>query len=237
MPFRRFAPRLAASYAVFLCILLAAPAPAAAAVEPAVAEFAIRWNASEGGPATADAALVILDMRVKQESHFQVGYYDLPATFAVPAGFSAILRWRGENVEHAELTFKLRGNRALEQWFCPLTNGGSPKAEMDFTFVGADAPARAYSYSCAGTDAARAAAELSAARKACAASVTRREGSRLKVEEWRLPGNVLMIEESGRSANTAKALEHFRAKVVTPLLAAGVRPAADSKTALGSRCP
>jgi len=56
------------------------------------------------------------------------------------------------------------------------------------------------------------------------------------VEEWRLPGDRLMIEVSGTGANTAEAEEQFRKRVVAPLLAAGIRPSGDSKTELGSRC-
>lgn len=213
------------------------PSAAVAATEPADAEFAIRWNAREGGPATVDATLAVLAVRARHESRFKVGYFDLPATASAPAGFTAILRRREESDQRAELTFKLRGNRALEQWSCPLRNGGPPKAEVDVTFGKAGTLSRTYSYSCSREDSASAAAEFSATRKVCVTNVMRRQGARLKVEEWQLPGGVSMIEVSGHGANSEKALESFRARVVAPLLAAGIRPAADSKTELGSRCP
>ena len=218
------------------CVLPAASTPAAALGEPDAAEFALRWNAREGGPATAEATLNLLSLRAKHATRFEVSYYDLPSTIAAPPGFSTILRRRQENGGEAELTFKLRGDHALTQWSCPLRDAGPPKAEMDFTFGVARTPARTFSYSCTQTGADRAANELSATPKACGASVIRREAGKLKVEEWRLPGDVLMIEVSGRGADSTRAMEKFRERVVTPLLAAGVRPAADSKTEFGSRC-
>ncbi|HQR09985.1 MAG TPA: hypothetical protein PLW68_01555 [Casimicrobiaceae bacterium] len=213
------------------------PTAAAAATEPADAEFAIRWNTREGGPATVDAALAVLALRARHESRFKVGYFNPPATSSAPAGFTAILRRREEGDRRAELTFKLRGDRVLEQWSCPLRNAGPPKAEVDVTFGKAGALSRAFSYSCTREDPASATAEFSATRKACVADVMRRQGARVRVEEWQLPGGATMIEVSGRGENSAKALESFRARVVVPLLAAGIRPVADSKTELGSRCP
>jgi hypothetical protein len=59
----------------------------------------------------------------------------------------------------------------------------------------------------------------------------------VRVEAWRLPGGGLLLEVSGSGADTPAALEKFRRQVVVPLLAAGIRPAQESKTERGSRCP
>ncbi len=63
-----------------------------------------------------------------------------------------------------------------------------------------------------------------------------RNSGKTKVEEWQLPGNVLMIEVSGSDTNTRDAMERFRTRVAVPLLAAGIVPSVNSKTELGSRC-
>ncbi|MEO8345828.1 MAG: hypothetical protein ABI607_09050 [Betaproteobacteria bacterium] len=230
--------RLAATIAVAIGMVQVAAVVPAAAVEPAHAEFAIRWYARDGGPATAEAAMALLDVRARNARHFQVDYYDLPLTLAAPPGFAAILRRReiDGGGKHAELTFKLRGDRTLAQWACPWRNADSTKAEVDFTFGAAGSVGRAYSYSCSRGDADTAAAALSATRKACSAMVRRWESGQLKVEEWQLPGGALMIEVSGNGRNAAKAVEKFRRRVAAPLLAAGAIPSTSSKTEIGGRC-
>ena len=63
-----------------------------------------------------------------------------------------------------------------------------------------------------------------------------RNSGKTKVEEWQLPGNVLMIEVSGSDTNTREAMKRFRTRVAVPLLAAGIVPSVNSKAELGSRC-
>ncbi len=67
--------------------------------------------------------------------------------------------------------------------------------------------------------------------------MTRMESDNLKVEEWRMPGNLLMIEVSQKGRNTKKKLKAFRQQVVAPLLKAGIKPSDRSKTELGGQCP
>jgi hypothetical protein len=220
------------------CVLIAAYCaimPAALAA-PAAAEFAIRWNARDGGPASGEAALAALGIRVPRASTFHVDYFDLPANTSVPAGFAAILRRRVDASGNAELTWKLRGDRALPAWTCPLRNASKSKAEVDITLGAGDAVSRSLSYSCTSEDAEAAAAELSATRKACTAVVKRWARAGLKVEEWQLPGNVRLIEVSREGADTPADVDAFRLKVATPLLVAGIVPSASSKTEFGSRC-
>jgi hypothetical protein len=78
---------------------------------------------------------------------------------------------------------------------------------------------------------------LSARANGCPAAVTRKDSGRVRVEEWRLPGGAVLLEVSGGGADTSAALARFRLQVVVPLLAAGIRPAPESKTDQVSRCP
>ena len=208
----------------------------AAAAEPAVAEYAIRWNARDGGPASINDALGVLKSRATRERQFKVDYYDLPPDLAAPPGYSMILRRRSEGSAAAELTWKLRGDIALADWTCPLRNAKESKAEVDVAFLGADALARSYSYSCTSDGPEAAAAELSATLKACTATVTRRVAGPLKLEEWHLPGDVVIIDVSMSGANNPGALGLFRTRIAQPLFAAGVVPLSESKTELGGRC-
>jgi hypothetical protein len=222
--------------AMAVCLALCEPAASASTSEPTGAEFAIRWNAREGGPKTGDEVLAILNMRAKGTQGFKVNYYDFPSKAKAPPGFSTILRRRVDDAGVTNLTWKLRGDRALAEWACPLENSRRAKAEVDVTFRGADIVDRMYSYSCTSASPERAASLLAAIPMACTAAVTRWETGQLKVEEWRLARDVLIIEVSGNGANTSEGIERFGRRVVAPLLAAGIVPSAQSKTELGSHC-
>ena len=108
-----------------LALLLAAAAalPAQAAAQDA--EFAVRWDPRQGGPATPQDALRELRLKASAPSHFEVQYFDFTPPAGLPAGFDAILRKRLTAGE-AEMTFKLRGSAplpaqpTLKQWACPL---------------------------------------------------------------------------------------------------------------------
>jgi hypothetical protein len=225
-----------AAAAAALCLDAGNAAVFAVSGQPAAAEYAIRWNARDGGPASVNDTLALLKSRATRERQFNVDYYDLPATLTAPPGYSMILRRRVENGAAAELTWKLRGEPALADWNCPLRNAKESKAEVDVTFHGVDSVTRSFSYSCTSDGAEAAAADLSATIKACTTTVTRRVAGNLKIEEWRLPGDVVVIEVSGSGANSPGAMEQFRKRIAEPLIAAGVVPSATSKTDLGSRC-
>jgi len=222
--------------ATALGAVLCTAVPLAAGAESASAEYAIRWNARDGGPASGNETMAILKTRATRPRQFNVDYYDLPSTMTAPPGFSMILRRRVEDGRRTELTWKLRGDHAAADWACPLRNPRQSKAEIDVAFGGADAVTRAYSYSCMSDDADLAASELSATIRPCTAAVTRRDAGSLKIEEWRLPGNVLIIDVSLGGKDTPGALDQFRTRIAEPLLAAGIVPLADSKSELGSRC-
>ena len=216
--------------------LLGGPGAFAAADEPANAEYVIRWNARDGGPASINDALGILKSRATRDRKFNVDYYDLPPTLAAQPGYSVILRRRSEDGVAAELTWKLRGDAALADWTCPLRNAKESKAEVDVAFQGADTLARTFSYSCTSDSAEAAAAELSATLKACTMMVTRRVAGPIKLEEWHFPGDVVIIDVSMASVNKPAALELFRTRIAQPLFAAGVVALSESKAELGSRC-
>ena len=67
--------------------------------------------------------------------------------------------------------------------------------------------------------------------------MTRLKTTSLKVEEWHLPGDVVMVEVSRNASPSDADLKAFQEDVVAKLLRAGVKPSDRSKTELGSRCP
>ena len=235
LPSHRLLVRVVAAAA--LCIPLGGTSARAAAAEPAGAEYAIRWNARDGGLTSLNETMAILQTRATRPRQFKVDYYDIPPDSAAPPGFATILRRRVEDGGQAELTWKLRGDHALADWTCPWRKFRGTKAQVDVTFGGADTLTRNYSYSCTSDSPELAASELSATIKACTAVVSRRDAGSLRVEEWRIPGDVVIIEVSGSGENSPGAMEQFRKRVALPLLAAGIVPLQDSKTELGSRCP
>jgi hypothetical protein len=228
--------RICAVAAAAICVALGGTAASAATSEPAGAEFAIRWNARDGGPQTGDEVLKVLGGRARRTSLFNISYYDVPSAATAPPGFATILRRHVDGAGASDLTWKLRGDHALPAWTCPFEHPRQSKVEVDVTFSGVDNVTRLYSYSCTSASPETAASRLGASLKACTAAVKRWESGRLKVEEWRLPGNVLIIEVSGKGANTGAATKQFRERVAAPLFAAGIAPSTLSKTELGSRC-
>jgi hypothetical protein len=219
-----------------LGVALGAATTIAAGAEPADAEYAIRWNARDGGPASLNETLLLLKTHATRPRRFKVDYYDLPPSPTTPAGFSVILRRRVEDAGAAELTWKLRGDHALSNWACPLRNSREAKDEVDVAFRGGNDVARSFSYSCTSDGPDQAASELSATIRACTSEVVRQDAGKLSIEEWRLPGNVTIMDVSLSSKNVPGAMELFRKRIAQPLLAAGVLPSADSKSELGSRC-
>ena len=221
---------------VAISLALCGTTTSAALPEPTGAEYAIRWNAREGGPKTGVEVLAALNIRVKGTQSFRVTYYDFPSSAKSPQGFSTILRRRIDADGSMELTWKLRGAHALAEWTCPLESPRHAKAEVDVAFTGSNTVDRMYSYSCSSGSPESAASKLAAIPKACTATVARWEAGPLKVEEWRLARDILIIEVSGNGANTPKGIERFRRRVLAPLLAAGIVPSVLSKTELGSHC-
>jgi hypothetical protein len=236
------AKRNATVFACALCMALW-PVPGRTAHAPG-AEFAVRWDPGEGGPATPGDALRRLGKKPSAPQVYDVRYYDIDVTGDVPAGFNAITRKRTA-AGRAELMFKLRGAEplprepSLERWRCPLGKANERKDEVDITFVGAAETVRAYSRSCVVESAdlgLEPTAVLAPRPKGCASTMTRLRAGELKVEEWRLADGSRLIEASRSGRDSRKSADAFAEQVLTPLLAAGIRPLARSKSAIGGDC-
>jgi hypothetical protein len=223
-----------------IVLLLAAALPAYAAD----AEFAVRWDPRQGGPATPQDALRELRLKASAPSHFEVQYFDFTAPAGVPAGFDPILRKRLTAGE-AEITFKLRGSAplpalpTLKQWDCPLGATKDRKDEADVTFIEAGRTVTAYSRSCSIES--RAAdilppAALRAQSKGCGSTMTRLRSGELKVEEWKMADGSTLLEASRPGKHDEASMRAFERQVLRPLLALKVQPLQRSKSAIGGDC-
>lgn len=221
-------------------LLLAAALP----VHADNAEFAVRWDPRQGGPATPQDALRELRLKASAPSHFEVQYFDFAAPAGLPAGFDPILRKRLTAGE-AEITFKLRGSTplpaqpTLKQWDCPLGATKDRKDEADVTFIEAGRTITAYSRSCSieSRDAAiLPPAALQAQAKGCGSTMIRLRSGKLKVEEWKVADGSTLLEASRPGKHDAASLRAFERQVLQPLLALKVQPLQRSKSAIGGDC-
>lgn len=225
-------------------LLLAAAAllPTHAAAQDA--EFAVRWDPRQGGPATPADALRELRLQASAPSDFDVQYFEFSAPAGVPAGFDPILRKRltGGN---AELTFKLRGQAplpaqpALKHWHCPLGPTPQRKDEADITFVAAGRNLTAYWRSCSVESRdgdVQPPAALQARPKGCGSKMTRLRSGKLKVEQWKMAEGSVLLEASRPGKHDPASMRAFEREVLQPLLALKVQPLERSKSALGGDC-
>ena len=208
------------------------------------AEFAVRWDPKQGGPATPHDALRELRLKIGKPQHFEVQYFDFTPPADVPAGFDPILRKRIKDGE-AELTFKLRGDAALpahptlKQWACPLGATHDRKDEVDITLLGAGHALTAHSRSCSiesHDPALPPPAALQARPKGCGSTMTRLSAGKLKVEQWQLADGTVLIEASRPGKHTTASRQAFEREVLKPLLALKVQPLQRSKSAIGGEC-
>ena len=223
-----------------LVALLALPAHAAAPD----AEFAVRWDPRQGGPATPADALRELRLQASAPSHFEVQYFEFSAPAGLPAGFDPILRKRltGGN---AELTFKLRGpaplpaQPSLKHWDCPLGPTQDRKDEADISFVAVGRSLTAFSRSCS-VESRQADIEPPAALQArprgCGSTMTRLRSGKLKIEEWKMADGSVLLEASRPGKHDPASMRAFERQVLQPLLALKVQPLERSKSALGGDC-
>ena len=209
------------------------------AAEPEQAEYAMRWDVTEGGPRTAKKALEVLDKKADETVDYKIRYFDFTPPEETPAGFSPILRQRKSEKKH-ELTFKYRGGHPLPDWDCPLSSKpDESKGEVDVSILAGGLTKRSFSYSCtleSKNSAVKPPRELEAEPKDCSNRMKRLKAGKLKVEEWRLPGGITLVEVSRTGSNTPADLESFQRDVVDKLIAAGVKPSDRSKTEIGSSC-
>jgi hypothetical protein len=212
--------------------------PAAAA--PMQAEYAVRWNIEEGGPRSAKDALKVLQQQAGGPDEFVVQYFDFAPPSGSPEGFSPILRERKKGTKKHELTFKYRGDHALSSWTCPFASPDERKEEVDVSVLPESQAKRAFSYSCtleSKDGPIEPPPALHAKRKSCTSEMVRFKAGKLKVEEWHLPGDIIMVEVSHGGSDTPADLDSFKKEVVAPLVGAGARPSDRSKTESGSDCP
>jgi hypothetical protein len=208
------------------------------------AEFALRWDPRQGGPATPQQALHELGFKPSKPRRFEVQYFEFTPPAGVPAGFDAILRQRIGDGE-AELTFKLRGEAplpaqpALRHWDCPLGATRERKDEVDITFVAAGRVRTAHSRSCSiesKNTGLLPPPALQARPKGCGSTMTRLQSGKLKVEEWRLADGSTLLEASRPGRHTEASMREFEQEVLRPLLALKVQPLERSKSAIGGDC-
>jgi len=222
--------------ACFACSLVTSRTASAAD-----AEYAIRWNPTEGGPKTSAAVLEALGDKSSDDDGYEIQYFDLVPPSDAPPEASAILRQRVKNGKKHELTFKYRSAKSLDAPTCPLAAPTETKNEVDVSLTASGEPKRAFSYSCtleskAGPPAPPAA--LQARPRPCTSKMRRQKAVRLdaKVEEWHVAPDGLMFEVSRNGSDTPQDLAAFKSDIADVLMRAGVKPSDRSKTELGSAC-
>ena len=207
------------------------------------AEFAIRWDPTEGGLQTADEVLKALGLKRGKEKDFVVQYFTVNQPSSSAGEYKAIARER-KAATGVDTTYKLRGSTSFpeaepfRQWVCPLSIAAISKDEVDISWTGEAEPKRTYSRSCtAKADAVHAIPKkLGAEPLGCISKVRRTEIDGIKVEQWDLHSGKRLIEVSVNGQNNGIDLEKFQRGIVGPLLNFKVKPLNDSKTELGSGC-
>lgn len=210
--------------------------PVPGVLEPARAEYAVRWDPSEGGFSNAQEVLAFLNAPQKAGEAFEVRYFDLPLPASAPPNSTTILRQRSRAAGKTEIRLKYRRAQPLaDKWECPNDAPYEKNEEVDVSFVGTERPSRVYSYSCTLT-AELPPASLGAVPKKCTSRMVRYHFDGLKIEEWTLPGGNVKVEVSHAAQNSSNEVAKF-AEFVSKLRERGVKPSDQSKTELGSRCP
>jgi hypothetical protein len=207
------------------------------------AEFAIRWDPTEGGPQTVKDVLAALSLKDGKEKNFVVQYFMVNPPRNAPGDFKAIARERRTGT-HTDATYKVRGPSPFPEagpfhmWDCPLSIRALSKDEVDISWTGDQGPKRAFSRSCtAEADIAHAMPkELEPKPLGCVSKMLRIQVDGIKLEQWDLQSGKRLLEVSVNGLDSANDLEKFRSRIVNPLLSRRVRPLKDSKTELGSAC-
>jgi hypothetical protein len=229
--------------AAWLALGIVASAVAAPLSPVRDAEYAVRWDPRQGGPATPEETLRGLKLEPSAPRHFEVRYFDFTPPPGLLPGFDAILRQRLSAGE-AEWTFKLRGSSpppaapSLRDWPCPLGNTKDRKDEADVTFAEGGQVLTAYSRSCSlsAREAGLPPPALQARARGCGSTMTRHRAGQLKVELWRMADGSVLLEASRSGRHDPAALQAFERQVLKPLLALQVQPLQRSKSAIGGDC-
>jgi len=211
------------------------------------AEYAFRWDTTQGGPSSAAEAVAALQLQPGKAKRYDVMYFEVVQPASLPAGYTVLGRERGTPGSKPDATYKVRGPEPippeLQSWKCPLAGRSESKREVDVGFVGLAQVNRSFSVSCT-VDKATLKATLPAGSSAtpmgCTSAVQRTKASSstldVKVEQWSLPQGRVVIEVSMVGIDSKVDLERFRDKVVKPLLDRKATPLGGSKTELGSDC-
>jgi hypothetical protein len=202
------------------------------------AEFAVRWDPSQGGPNTVDAVLTVLKESGGKPKTSVVQYFSVPQPSKLPDGFAAIVRERTLDGK-IESTYKLRGPTQLPDSAreCPLKSG-SGKSEVDISVLGSGSLKRSFSYSCSAEGSVKSTLprRFHAKPLGCSSDLLRVEASDTNVESWSFPAGRKVLEVSWKGHDKSSDLQSFLTRVVQPLVESGVKPLSESKTLLGSAC-
>ncbi|MGO4396460.1 hypothetical protein AB4Z46_34460 [Variovorax sp. M-6] len=207
------------------------------------AEFAIRWDPSQGGPRSMEEVVTLLDLPRGKRKSFTVRYFSVVQPTDVPPGSRAIARERSFG-QRTEAMYKVRSNApfpasgALATWRCPFEPHTKHKTEVDIGFTAEGLPKKSYSRSC---DAGGSLEKVLPARFAakpfgCTSQVLRIEADHIKIERWTLPRGEMSFEVSWNGEDTDADLRKFTRRVITPLMSRDIKPVRESKTELGSNC-
>lgn len=206
------------------------------------AEYAVRWDPSQGGPASAKEVLTYLKLQGAKARKFDVRYFAIAQGEKLPAGYSVIGRERTSSGQ-TEATYKVRGPdprpQELAGWRCPLNGDYESKAEVDVSWTGDTIPKRSFSLSCSVKKSAILAVlptAFSVMAKGCESKVERYKVGGLKIERWALPQGKVVFEVSMEGDDSEADLQRFETQVVKPLLEHKMLPMKESKTELGGQC-
>ena len=220
------------------------------------AEYAIRWDPSQGGPDTLDKVVSDLGQKVKKRQQAVVTYLQVVPASPLPEGHKLIARERvfaplpGDASKSAkkkdgakrEVMMKLRVPEgqlsAARQWVCPLMGSTQSKLESDISWPPSP-QTRAVSASCKAED--RSMMEtIPAALKPrpgpCAASTMVRVKTEqdITIERWILPSGRVIVEVSLSASDDKEGIDQFRNLVVAKLN--GIQPLPEGMTTLASSC-
>ncbi|MGJ7507379.1 hypothetical protein [Variovorax sp. GT1P44] len=237
------APASGASWRRALLALLAWGCLVPLALAANEAEYALRWEPTDGGPRSVEEVAAVLKLPPGKQKQFEVRYFTVAQPSGLPPGASVIVRERSSDGE-TESMYKLRseapmqGDAVTESLRCGFPAATERKSEVDVGWSAEGVPRKNYSLSCTadGLVGTVKPPNLEAQPTGCSSKVLRQEAKGVKIERWTLPDGTLALEVSWNGKNRPKDLDRFTDRIVRPLLGQGVKPLRESKTELGSRC-
>jgi hypothetical protein len=212
------------------------------------AEFAIRWNPSNGGvktiPKTAKEVINLLALPHPKVDEYEVSYFSIATPSDIPKGYSVIARQRTKG-QRTQLMIKYRGDSPLPEtysyntWQCALGTNAERKYEVDVTLLLEEKTKRTYSLSCSLRDDGKITfpSNLNAKQLGCKSKMLRYESNGIKIEEWTFyPGEEKIIEVSKSGQDNNNDFNEFKTKAASKLISSGIQPLESSKSATGTDC-